>query len=93
MSSEPLHIFDHGDALGDFYLEAVAPTDVADPGARQRAAVLLDGVDVKLENANYWLYVLQLEAGWPGVANRVIRRRKAHRHLRNRVALSTGGVS
>jgi hypothetical protein len=47
----------HDDAPGDFYLEAVAPTDVADPAARQRAAVLLDGLDAKLENANYWLSI------------------------------------
>lgn len=47
----------HGDVPGDFYLEAVAPTDVADPAARQRAAVLLDGLDAKLENSNYWLSI------------------------------------
>jgi hypothetical protein len=47
----------YGDAPGDFYMEAVAPTDVADPAARQRAAALPDGLDAKLENANYWLSI------------------------------------
>lgn len=47
----------HGDVSGEFYLEAVAPTDVSDKGARQRAAVLLDGLDTKSENPNYWLSI------------------------------------
>jgi hypothetical protein len=46
-----------GDQSGEFYLEAVAPTDVADPAARQRAATLLDGLDTKLSNPNYWLSI------------------------------------
>lgn len=47
----------HRDAPGDFYLEAVAPTDVTDSGARRRASILLDGLDAKLANANYWVSV------------------------------------
>jgi hypothetical protein len=47
----------HADVPGEFYLEAVAPTDVSDKGARQRAGTLLDGLDTKLANANYWLSI------------------------------------
>jgi hypothetical protein len=57
MSTKNPDFLVHGDAPGDFYLEAVAPTDVSDPGARQRAAVLLDGLDTRLENPNYWLSI------------------------------------